>query len=542
MEKASQHLKKYEATREQINQYQGVWDSIAKHFCPFVKFNGQILPGDDVTFDIYNNVGIESILIFANGVTSWVMQQGSKWFNIEPAEENVPDEIKRIFSDVSDRLFKYITDSNLSQQMVVNAMYSACFNLSVIQIDKGVKKKLRYRTLYPGKFTVCSNEDNDVYELFREFDLDLFSLVQEFGYDALPQQLKDLYNTESKANTRYCVVHHIWERKEYIDDVNVIPQKRRFGEVYLIKGMDHILKEDGRYTFPFAVVRLLPNTNGEFGNSIAELALDSSVVLQKVEEDLLINIEKMAKQSYYVPSDYEYNIDDSPGAKIYYNPSSMNSKPEPIQYNQRVDVESMGIQRIEDRIRRNLFVDTFQLLKFADREKTAFETSQLLDERTIIIAPMLSNYLEQIKALILATYNILNQDGVLFTEDEIMKLADYFMMEKTNISPEVKFNNKVSLLIKKLRDNGIIQSMTLQAQAMQMGFEDARFVIKIPEALREVVSGEVPAKLLYSEDEVIAIKQMQAQIAQEQAQMQQAQQMADVAKTMPQDIRNKFGV
>jgi hypothetical protein len=306
--------------------------------------------------------------------------------------------------------------------------------------------------------------------------------------------------------------------------------------------MDHILKEDGRYTFPFAGVRLLPNTNGEFGVSIAEIALDSSAVLQKIEEDLLINIEKMAKPSYYVPSDYEYNIDDSPGSKIYYNPTAMNSKPEQIQYTQRVDVETMGIQRIEDRIRRCLFTDTFQLLKFADREKTAFETSQLLDERTIIIAPILSNYLEQIKALILATYEMLNQDGLLFTDDEVSMLIDYFEFEGKNISPEVKFNNKVSLLIKKLRDNGIIQSLTLQAQAMQMGFEDARYVIKVPEALREVFSGEVPAKLMYSEDEVTAIKQMQAQMAQQQAEMQQAQQVADVAKTMPQDVRNKFGV
>lgn len=465
--------------------------------------------------------------IFAAGVLSGLTPPSRKWFKFTFSNSQLNENTDALkILDIRQE----IVESILAKSNFYNSVHSVYMELPFGQCPLGVfmdrEKAVRFVPMTIGTYYLGTDGTGKVNTIARRFRLSLPQLIDYFGVDALPENLKAMVGRgETRYEQRY-LVNWLCEPNNgsvpgKIDRLN-LPYK----SVYWLDGFNEkeYLYVGGFESFPCPVARYNVTSNLAYATGPGWWAEGDSKALQVMKKDYLTALELSVKPPMQgSPELAMTGVNMIPGG---FTPTSMNSAVQPL-FNVQTNLSYLSdeIQRTEERIKEAYSANLFMMLdNLGTHTMTAQEVQARQSEKLAQLGPVVERLQEEFLNLIIdRVYSILDRAHVFPPiPEEMQELFD----------EEVKVEY-ISPLAQAQKMSGVVNIEQTIGFVMQMAQA-------WPEALKSVDALETvnkymdflgaPAQMRKSPE------QIQAEIEQEQEAQQQAQeqqQMMMAAQAAP---------
>ena len=515
-ELATRTLARWEAMKSTRFNWMIRWDDCARYISPR---KGNILtkytPGQDQTINLYDTTAEEALGIFAAGLVTHIVPAGEKWFRFEPKGEDPSPAYKEWLDEVSDIAIDVLCASNFYLGIHEDFLDAGCFGTSCLLCEEGKAAALNFVNVPVGTFAIDENDEGIVDTVAREFKWTARQAEQRWGREKLgPNVVAALDDKNPSAwNRPFTFVHFVEPRKDASYHGGLVAAHLRpIASLYVCVEDTCVIDEGGYYSMPLFTSRLLRSNNELYGRGPGIQTMAEIRLVNAMERDILIGIEKMVNPPWLAPDDTSNTIDGRPNGITYYDATNPANKPEQMALKNNIDLGEQKTEQKRQRIRRAFFNDLFQLLTNIDeqrREKTAYEVQQMVAEKLILFSPLFARIaMEKLNPLLERTVDILARTGVLPPAPvETMQGAQY----------EIVYTSKIALAIKAAENQAFATMMTLVEQAAALDPSIVNLV-KWSDGVRRIARNVgLPAKLLRTDREaaqITAAQQQQAQAAQ----------------------------
>lgn len=529
-DQATEYISRWNAMKSERSMWDILWNDVALYIIPR---KGNILtkntPGQEQTLNIYDSTAAEALGIGAAGMVTNLCPAGEKWFRLAPKDEDAPESVKEWFDEASDTATDVIHNSNFQLSIHEDSIDALGFGSSLLLADEGRKKQspVNFINIPVGTFAWEESAEGKVDVVGREWKWSARQAAQKWGKENLGRQQKEALNSAGGASNRKFTYIQFVEPRE---DVNyqggpVAAKLRPIKCCYICIEDNQIIEEEGYYTMPFLGSRLLRSNNEIYGRGPGTEVMPEIKLVNAMERDILVSVEKMANPGWLVPDDAAYEIDNRPNGKNYWDTSDPRNKPEQIEYKNRVDMAEQKTEQKRQRIRRAFYNDLFQMLTNMDeqkREKTAYEVQQMVAEKLLLFSPLFARYAqEKLNPLLERVFDILLRRGIIKPPPPEAQGAQY----------EIVYTSKIALAIKAAENQAFATMMVLAQQAAALDPSVVN-ILNVRDGFRSIGRNVgIPAKLMRTDREVD--QRTQAQMA-----AQQAQQQAETADVATRAVKN----
>lgn len=535
---------KLEATRQQLDRrknellkerlvWEDRWKDIRDNILPTHGwFEGDIKDGKRRLNTLANDTPSWSVSVMAAGMQSGLTSPNNQWFRLAPENPKLAE---------SNKVQRYLTDceeimqGHFSKSGIYDAFYSSYEELGTFGIGGFLLLEDPAMGFIPvpltiGEYAIGVNAQRKPSEFFRRIELTPAQMVEQFGEDAVSDNVKMEYKNNS--NTAYVVNHLIAPNDGRIESSKGLKGKS-FLSWYWEEGItaDKYLAVEGYEEFPAIISRWTLTGPNVYGFGLGEMSLGDCTQLQKIELDKITALQLSLRPPLAMPISMRGRVSLLPAAQNWYDPSRSSGDPfiKPlVQVTPNMQDTGYEISRIEERIKRSFYVQMFlSLLTDPNREqqKTATEINELHNEKLLMIGPVLQRLdREMLRPCIDRAYAILERQGLLpEPPDEIIGQA----IKVEYLSPLI-LAQRMAAISAVDRFIGFISNVA----GVDPGVLDNLDFDKT--ATRYANDLGVPADLIRSDEEKQQIRESRAQ-AQQQA--QQEQQMMEQAKVAPQALK-----
>lgn len=257
----------------------------------------------------------------------------------------------------------------------------ATFGMSWKQVSYNKKRdNLLFRCHHPKKMAGCEGPDGRVNHVHRKEDMKAHTMAYWFGEAKLPQSAKDAL--KKKDYEREFKVRHIFVPLDKYDPYRKFPKGAQWADIYVTED-GHILQEQPAFTFDYIVPRWATISGHFYAFSPATIiALPQARMIQRMMMTLIEAGEKRVDPPLVATEDVINSAIDISSGGITYIDSEYDERLgaalRPLDLGKDV---GLGENLIADA--RRLLADAFYINKLnlpQDRSKTAYETSQLVQE------------------------------------------------------------------------------------------------------------------------------------------------------------------
>lgn len=528
---AEQIISRNQALRGDASNFMEVWEDCANYIMPR---KGQIMTkqtqGSSQTSQLFDTTAGEANLIYAAGMISHLTPPGEIWARFEPAERKPDEAKKRAFDTVTERAMEFIHNSNYYLAAHETRLDGGCFGTSCIYVEEGSKRFfLNFCNWSVGSYVVAEDNEGMVDTVFKEWQWSARQAEQQWGREGMgPLLLKALNSgNASDADKKFTFVHAIYPRaKGAVKDGLTTPANRPIASVYVCVEDKCVVNESGYYEMPAAVSRLLRSNNEVYGRGPGPDSLTEIKLVNRMEYDLLLALEKAVNPSWVAPEDAAYRPDNRPGGVTYWDATNPANKPEQLENKARIDLGEQKTEQKRERIRRAFFVDMFQMLNRPEvlkNEKTAFQIAEMLQEKLLLFSPIFARtVVEDLNPTMERVFAIMLRSGAL----------DDIKAELGEGNYKIVYTSKIALAIKAAQDNATVDMLQL-CSLMQPFDQSVGLVIKWRDRFKAACRNRgIPVDDMRTDEE---IDQMIAQMQQAQeamAKTEQATKLAGAAKDL----------
>lgn len=512
---ATKTLARWEAMKSTRFNWMIRWDDCARYISPR---KGNILtkytPGQDQTINLYDTTAEEALGIFAAGCLTHIVPAGEKWFRFEPKTKNASPSLKEWLDQVSDIAIDVLVSSNFYLGIHEDFLDAGCFGTSCLLAEEGKKAALNFVNIPVGTFAIDENDEGMVDTVAREFKWTARQAEQRWGRDALGPNVKAALDDKNPSmwNKTFTFVHFVEPRK----DANykgglVAAHLRPIASLYVCVEDTCVVDEGGYYSMPYFTSRLLRSNNEVYGRGPGIQTLAEIRLVNAMERDLLIGVEKMVNPPWLAPDDTSSVIDGRPNGITYYDSTTPTNKPEQLQLKNRIDLGEQKTEQKRQRIRRAFYNDLFQLLTNMDeqrREKTAYEVQQMVAEKLLLFSPLFARFvMEKLNPMLERVVDVLARSGMLPPMPaDVGQGAQY----------EIVYTSKIALAIKAAENQAFATMMTLIEQAAALDPAIVN-IVKWNDGIRRVARNVgLPSSLIRTDREAAKLTAAQQQAAKQQ--------------------------
>lgn len=522
--RAQQIIALHSAMEADALNFRTRWQECANYVQPR---KGNILtflsPGAPQTILLWDTTAEQALVVFAAGVVSFLTPTGERWFRYEPRDKkNVSQAFKEWLDDCSEKVAAEIASSNFYEVWHEDCLDAGCFGSSLLRVDEYPEEAegiLNFTNIPVGTFYWREDNRGRIGTVTRSWKWSAHQAAEEFGVDALTPRLRKAYESAEKqaSEQKFHFIELIRKRRK--DDVVQGPttaDRRPWECVYVVKEDNAVIKEDGYYENPYAGLRLMRSNNEVYGRGPGTQAMPEIKMVNRMEEDITTIVERMAKPSWVMPDDTAYQPDNRPDGVTFWDASKGAAyKPEQIELKNRVDMAEQKTEQKRRAIRDYFFNDMFKLLTQQEemqREKTAYEVSQMVAERMILFSPIFGRITqEKLNPLLYRVFSIMYRNG---------RFKPLPVGIDPNLEFEVAYVSKIALAIKAIQNQALATAIQL-IQTMVAIDPTVVYLLKTQESARQVLSNAgVPSGWIRSPGEVQALAQKQQE---EQARLQASQ-------------------
>ena len=523
--KAQKVIALHTSMESQALNFRTRWQECANYIQPR---KGNILtilsPGAPQTILLWDTTAEQALIVYAAGLVSFLTPPSERWFRLEPKDKDASAQFRDWLDDCSEKLAQEIASSNFYEVWHEDCLDGGCFGSSLLRIDEypdeAEEDTIFSLTNIPvGTFYWREDNRGRISTITRNWKWTAQQAADEFGADALTPQLRRAYESTDPATSgqEFRFIELVCRRDKA--DVILGPttaERRPWECVYVSVEDNEVIREDGYYENPYAGCRLMRANNEVYGRGPGTQAMPEIKMVNRMEEDLSCVVERMAKPSWIMPDDTAYDPDNRPDGVTFWDASKgEHYKPEQIQMRNRVDLGEQKTDQKRKVIRDYFFNDMFKLLtsqQEMEREKTAYEVSQMVAERMILFAPIFGRITKE--KLSPALYRLFS---IMYRNKRFKPLP---LGIDANLEFEVSYVSKIALAIKAIQNQALATALQL-IQAMMAIDPTVVYLLKAQYAARQVLSNAgVPSSWIRSPGEV---KQLADKQQAEQERLQAAQ-------------------
>ena len=473
-----------------------------------------------------------------NGIMANLISPNIKWFKFDTRGINgeKADDLPGAavwMEDCESREMQHFNDSYFYSETKL-AVKDALIGGTSFEIvyDDARNGRIIHDTLDPQDCWIDENDAHMVDTLVHDFTMTVHQCVDKFGYDKLPQKVRQLY--DDKAYNKDVELLHMIIPKDHIPaDVrpNGIPVAKPVASIWICVDADEVFQVGGYSTLPFAIHRWERDDATPYGIGLVMRIMPNLFEYQKLYRLYGVGVERQVNPVIYAPQALKGKFDYRPGAINYGNPQTDGA---PVPINTVIDVQHAAerIMQLEASLQQIFYNDLFSMLAAQDSvQRTKYEVQRIEGRRLMLLSGIIGNMqVEKINPLVKATLDIMMRNGQTLPIPQSM-------IQKT-IATDI-FPVSVEL-------NGLL-AQNLKAYQQTIGLEDGISAIALmgkiyPQcfvnfdfdeiARQYAIAKGLPKDCLYDKVKVMEIKRQM--LAQQQAlsNQQQALNSSQVAKNL----------
>lgn len=518
------------ALKQERSSWDAHWTEIAEYLLPR---SGRFQPtdrnkGDRKHNNIYDSTGTRALRTLAAGLMAGMTSPARPWFRLSISDTKLAANhaVKVWSADVSRMMLEVFQRSNLYRAL--HTMYEelGTFSTGAMIVLPDYDDVIRCYSLTAGEYAIATDYRGQVNTLYREFDMTVAQLVDEFGEENCSATVVSAYKA-GNLDQWFAVIHAIeprTNRDNDKDDSLNMPFRSCYFEVGADDGK--YLREAGFKRFPALCPRWSTSGGDIYGNGPGMECLGD--IKQLMHEQLRKgqSIDELTNPALQAPAELKNrDIDTLPGGITFIDGATPHSIIRPIK-EMRIDLNALliDIQDVRQRINAAFYADLFLMLaNSTDTRMTATEVAERHEEKLLMLGPVLERlHNELLDPLIDLTFDYMAEAGLLPPPPPELQGMDL----------NVEFVSMLAQAQRAIGVNGIdryVSSLMAVANA-KPGILDKLNEDRLADRLQDHLG--VDPDLIRSDEEVAAIRQARAQAQQQQEQAAMMQQAATTAQKL----------
>lgn len=534
------YVRRFEVLKDERRPMEGVYRDIQKYLMPE---GGRFLEGDvgdpeaeDPEIDlshIFDSTPMRAADTAASGLHGGLTSPSTQWFSFFVGD----------YRDFRDRAPQDVKDWTLNAQKCVRDImansnfYAAIQRAYKEEIACGTAAMLvcpddytvaRYKTLTMGEYWLGGGEDNRIHTMYRKASKTARDIVSTYGKERTPKCVLDAL--EKNPDKKFHIVQAI-QPWNYFGNAPQGDRRFRYEDVRWVEGcsqQDPILYRGGYITRPFVAVRWADSGDSVYGRSSPGImSLPDNKQLQLLVAQINQNIEWQTDPAWAIHESAKEILGKGirPGSVVSYSGDPQSRMVTPIIPGNFIAVDSamMKQQDLRQLARDAHFNQYFALIQDKQKEMTATEIMQLIQEKSDLLGPVVTQNMSELLVPNLdRTFEIAVDVDMLPPAPERIQgqaLRPYFMSSLAIAQKQASRSG----------DNIFLQWLAAAAQMDRTVLDGVNF-----DAWRNAYAedGTIQGDIIRGDDDVEAVRRQRRQEQQRAAQMQELAQAAQTAETL----------
>lgn len=363
-----------------------------------------MIRGLPINQNIVDPTGTQAMRICAAGLMSGLMSPGRPWKKLKPALMETADldrDGQSWFDEVNLRMDTVMQRSNFYDTAAQMMEDLTTFGTGPLLIYEDTSDVLRCYLPCPGEYLLASSSANRVETFNRQFVMTVSQIVEMFGIDNCPADVRGLWHTKGSSLEVERVVAHSIEPNFPIDMggghmVGKMPGQFTWREYYWIFGVaaSRPLSARGFNDQPHVCPRWAVTSNDPYGRSVMMDVLPDIMQLQVETMRKAEAIEKLVRPPLIGDASLKNEPSSIlPGHLTYVAGISADKGIRPIYtVDPRIKEMMEDLKDIQARIRTGCFNDLFLMMAQATKEMTAYEVAQRQQEKLQVLGPVIERF------------------------------------------------------------------------------------------------------------------------------------------------------
>lgn len=413
---------RYSNLESERSSWDKLWREQGKYFVPNAgRFGGHKpnSPEANAYAHIYDSITTKALDILVGGMLGGMTSPSRPWFTLEMEDRELNSNLAvrkwlyqctEIIQGVFAKSNTYTVLRHIYQELVV-------FGTAAAVLVKHPRNIIHLVPLTAGQYCLAENQYGEIDTIYREIDMTVAAVVEEFGFENCSNQVQNMYNNR-KFDQWVTVVHGIEPR--YSRDVNIYDNMNMpFMSIYFEKGgrKDKILRESGYDRFRAITPRWKTEPGDVYGTSCpAQKCMGD--VKQLMHETIMKSkaIGYQADPPKQLPQSLKGQEDQTLPGGAFFVPPNENQTVKSA-FDVRLDITGVigDIQDLRQKIQSMFYADLFLMLANAeDTRMTATEADQRREEKIMMLGPTIEQlHNELLKPLVELTFYDCLEAGIL---------------------------------------------------------------------------------------------------------------------------------
>jgi hypothetical protein len=501
------------------------WREISDYLLPRSGrfFTKKVNDGGKRHNNIYDNTATRSLRVLSAGMMAGMTSPARPWFRLATADLDMmkSDNVKLWLNTVTRQMLNVFARSNTYRALHTVYEELGAFGTASNLILPDFNNVIHNHPLTIGEYALATNAKGEVDTIYREFEMTVSQVVEEFGYKNCSQNTRHMYD---RGNYDYwiTIIHTIEPRRER-DMYKRDPKNMPFKSCYFEQAGDKydMLRESGFEMFPAVAPRWSVTGGDIYGLAPAMEALGDIKQLQHEQLRKAQGIDYQTKPPLQVPTALKnQGVNSLPGGVTYVDATAQNNAIRSA-FEVRLDLNHLlqDINDVRERIRGSFYADLFLMLANNDLGRmTATEVAERHEEKLLMLGPVLERlHNELLDPMIAMTFTRMVKAGVVPPPPPEMEGMDI----------NVEFVSMLAQAQRAIGTNSVDRFVgNLGAIAgMKPEVLDKFDADKWADHYSDMLG--IDPELITPDDQVIFIRQQRAQAAQAQAQQEALMRGAD---------------
>lgn len=423
------------AELDDLNKYRQRWEELKQERSSWIshwrEISDNLLPRSGRFFvedrnrgtkrhnSILDSTGTKALKTLAAGMQSTMTSPARPWFRLSTSNPDLDEStnVKTWLSNVT-RLMQ-IVFSKSNTYRALHQMYQelGAFGTACSIVMEDYNNIIHHHTLTVGEYAIATNSKGVVDTLYREFQMTVAQIVEEYGFDKCSQTVKTAFSSNKLG--QWITVLHVIEPRTARNPSMKNSKNMPWKSCYIELGTTgcHLLRESGFKRFPALCPRWDVVGGDIYGNSPGMESLGDIKQLQHEQLRKGQGIDFKTKPPLQVPSALKNNpIDGLPGGVTYVDGMAGGAGVKTL-FEATIDLSDLreDIMDVRERIRSAFFADIFLMLSGRDDGNlTATEAAMRNEEKMLMLGPVGERqHNELLSPLIDLTFDRLAEAGVL---------------------------------------------------------------------------------------------------------------------------------
>ena len=477
---------------------------------------------------IIDSITLTAVRNFASGMQSGATSAATRWFKFQMKKKELNDihSVKIWCNQQEELIRRILAVSNFYQSMLGIYKHLSVYSFGALSMESDYQTVVNFKLLPIGSYRYSKDHRGNIDTVCRTFKESAKNIVEKFGYDNCPDNVKGAY--DGNNDTLFTLCYFVEPNKEY-NPKSPLARNKKYISATFVVGQDKFLKLSGFDRFPFAIFEA--DVNGEDiypSNCPGIEALPDAKQLMVQVKEYAKGLKKLVSPLYKGPASLvkEKGITDAPGQVIAETDDGRGIStvyevpPDVLKLKQNND-------ELKQTIKEHFYNDLFAvILNTAERGRTATEVNEIKEEKMVLLSPLLDQVHKGLRSILDWIFFETVETGIMAEPPEEIQAEEM----------ETEFVSALALAQKVKNISGIERFTTFVTNLSQAC--DPTLVKKINADMvvdKYVEIANVNPELVVPTDEVNKYRE---QLQQQQQQAQQMQQVKDGTEM----IKNMGGI